>query len=97
MELESSSPYPQEPATCPYPEPNPSSPHDPFQLPEDLSPIYVLVSPMASFPQATPPTPCAYLHSPPYATHAFTHKEAHVRAHITLDIKVIHALKATKQ
>jgi hypothetical protein len=29
MELESSSPYPQVPATCPYPEPTPFSPHDP--------------------------------------------------------------------
>jgi hypothetical protein len=37
MELESSSPYPQEPATCPYPEPTPSSPHNPLQLPEDPS------------------------------------------------------------
>jgi hypothetical protein len=29
--------YPQEPATCPYTEPTPSSPHDSLQLPEDLS------------------------------------------------------------
>jgi hypothetical protein len=28
MELERFSPYPQEPATCPYPEPTPSSPHE---------------------------------------------------------------------
>jgi hypothetical protein len=28
---------PQVPATCPYPEPTPSSPHDPLQLPEDPS------------------------------------------------------------
>jgi hypothetical protein len=35
MELESSSPYPQVPAICTYPEPTPSSPHDPLQLPED--------------------------------------------------------------
>jgi hypothetical protein len=28
METESPSPYPQVPATCPYPEPTPSSPHD---------------------------------------------------------------------
>src|SRR5215475_10585972 len=28
MEPESSSPYPQVPATCPYPEPTPSRPHD---------------------------------------------------------------------
>jgi hypothetical protein len=33
MELESSSPYTQAPATCPYPEPTPPSPHDPLQLP----------------------------------------------------------------
>jgi hypothetical protein len=31
------SPYPQVPAICPYPEPTPSSPHDPLQLPEDPS------------------------------------------------------------
>jgi hypothetical protein len=31
MELESSSPYPQVPATRPYPEPTPSTPHDPLQ------------------------------------------------------------------
>jgi hypothetical protein len=37
MELESSSPYTQEPATYPYPELTPSSPHDPLQLRENLS------------------------------------------------------------
>jgi hypothetical protein len=37
MEPESSSPYTQVHATCPYPEPIPSSPHDPLQLPEDPS------------------------------------------------------------
>jgi hypothetical protein len=37
MEPESPSPYPQLPAICPYPEPTPSSPHDPLQLPEDPS------------------------------------------------------------
>ena len=37
MEPESPSPYPQVLATCPYPEPTPSSPHDPLQLPEDPS------------------------------------------------------------
>jgi hypothetical protein len=37
MELEISLPFPQEPATCPYPEPTPSSPHDSLQLPEDSS------------------------------------------------------------
>jgi hypothetical protein len=37
MELESFSPYPQVPAICPYPEPTPSSLHDPLQLSEDSS------------------------------------------------------------
>jgi hypothetical protein len=37
METESSSPYPQVPATRPYPEPAPSSPHDAIQLPEEPS------------------------------------------------------------
>jgi hypothetical protein len=37
MEPESSLPYSQVPATRPYPEPTPSSPHDPLQLPEDPS------------------------------------------------------------
>ena len=70
MEPESATPYPQVPTICPYPEPTPSSPHDPLKLPDDPSyypPIYVLVSPMGSFPQASPPTPCAHLYPPPYA------------------------------
>ena len=37
MEPESSSPYSQAPATCPYPELTPSSPHNPFPFPEDPS------------------------------------------------------------
>ena len=37
MEPESSLPYSQTPATCPYPTPTPSSPHNPFPLPEDPS------------------------------------------------------------
>ena len=36
MEPEGSSPYSQVPATCPYPEPTPSSLH-PLPLPEDPS------------------------------------------------------------
>jgi hypothetical protein len=36
MEPETSLPYSQKPATCPYPEPAPSSPHNPLPLPEDL-------------------------------------------------------------
>jgi hypothetical protein len=34
MEPEGSLPYSQLPATCPYPEPTPFSPHQPLQLPE---------------------------------------------------------------
>ena len=37
IEPESSLPYSQVPATCPYPEPTPSSPHNPLPLPEDPS------------------------------------------------------------
>jgi hypothetical protein len=37
MEPEGSLPYSQVPATCPYPEPTPSSPHNPLQLLEDPS------------------------------------------------------------
>ena len=37
MEPESSLPYSQAPATRPYPEPTPTSPHNPFPLPEDPS------------------------------------------------------------
>ena len=37
MEPESSLPYLQAPATRPYPEPTPSSPHNPLPLPEDPS------------------------------------------------------------
>jgi hypothetical protein len=66
MEPQSPAPYPQVPATCSYPEPSPFSPHDPLQIPEDPSqyypPIYVLVSPVVSFSQASPPTPLTALH-----------------------------------
>ena len=37
LEPEGSSPYSQVPATCPYPEPTPSSPHNPLPLSEDPS------------------------------------------------------------
>jgi hypothetical protein len=37
MEPKGSLPYSQVPATCTYPEPTPSSPHNPLQLPEDPS------------------------------------------------------------
>jgi hypothetical protein len=72
MEPEGSLPHSQVPATCPDPEPTPSSSHNHLQLPEDPSyyypPIYVWVSPMASFPLAFTPTPCAHL-SPAHKRH----------------------------
>ena len=37
LEPEGSSPYPQVPATCPYPEPTPSRPCNPLPIPEDPS------------------------------------------------------------
>ena len=40
LEPEGSSPYSQVPITCPYPEPTPSSPHNPLPLPEDPSEYY---------------------------------------------------------
>jgi len=49
MEPESPSLYPQVPATCPYPEPTPSSPHDPLQLPED--PLNIILPSMSWSPQ----------------------------------------------
>ena len=52
MEPENSSPYSQTPATCPYHEPTRSSPHNPFQLPEDPSNI---ILPSASWsPELSP-------------------------------------------
>jgi hypothetical protein len=42
MEPESSSLYPQVPATYPFPEPTPSSPHNPLQLPE--APSYTVIT-----------------------------------------------------
>ena len=35
-----------------------------------ILPFYVWVSPMVSFPQVSPPEPCAQLSPPPYAPHA---------------------------
>ena len=45
LEPEGSSPYSQVPATCPYPEPTPSSPHNPVPLPEDPSYLFSYATP----------------------------------------------------
>jgi hypothetical protein len=39
-----------------------------FRSVPNYSPIYVWVSPIASFPQVSPPTPCSPLSPPPCAT-----------------------------
>ena len=57
MEPESSFPYSQAPATCPCPEPTPSSLHNPFPLPEDvliLSSHLCLGLPSRLFPSGFP-------------------------------------------
>ena len=66
---ESSLPYSQAPATCPYPEPTPSSPHNPF--PTSWRSILILSSRLSlglpnglSFPQVSPTkTLCSVLDS----------------------------------
>ena len=70
MEPKSSSLYPQVPATRPYPEPTPSSPHDPFQIPENPSYYYLSLGlPNGLFPSGFPTnTLCTSLSSPIHAT-----------------------------
>jgi hypothetical protein len=72
MEPGGSSPYTQQPATCPCSEPDRPGPcpiislfYDPFYC---YPPIYVLVFQVVSFPQVSPPTPDMHLSSPIHAT-----------------------------
>jgi hypothetical protein len=63
MEPEGSLPRLQESTTCPYPEPDQSSPYSPpIPRPEDSSqyypPIYARVFQVISVRQASPPKPC---------------------------------------
>jgi hypothetical protein len=74
MEPESSLPYSQEPAICPYPEPSQSSPYPkPHFLKIHLN-IILPTTPgfpkWSSFLQVSPPKPCTRLPSPPFALHA---------------------------
>jgi hypothetical protein len=55
MEPEGSTPNSQELSTCPYPEPDQSSPHHPIP-PLQHPTTYVLAFPLAIFPRAFPPT-----------------------------------------
>ena len=74
MEAEGSLPHSQMAATCPYPDPAPSSPCPEIPLPEDPSQyyplIYAWVFQVVSFPQVSPPKPCIHLCCPPYVLHA---------------------------
>ena len=73
MEPESSLPYSQVPATCPYTEPTPSSPHNPLPLPGRsiliLSSHLRLGLPNGLFPSGFPTrTLCTPLPSPIHTT-----------------------------
>jgi hypothetical protein len=73
MEPEGSSQHLQEPATCPYPEPNQSSPCPTSQFLKthfNIPAIYAWVFQVVSFPQFSPPKTCMHLSSPLYALHA---------------------------
>jgi len=63
-------PHSHMPTTCPFPEPDQSSPCPHIPLPEDSSklypPIYAWVSQMVSFPQVSSTKTCIHLSSPPY-------------------------------
>jgi hypothetical protein len=69
MEPEGSLLYSQVPATCPYPEPTPSSPHNPLQLPERsiliLSSHLRLCLPNGLFPSGFPTNTLCTPLSPP--------------------------------
>ena len=73
MEPEVSLPHSQEPAICPYPEPDQSSPCPPNPLPEDPAsyypPIYARFFQLVSFPQISPPL-WTKLSSHPYVLRA---------------------------
>jgi hypothetical protein len=68
MEPEGSLPLSQVPATCPYPEPQRSTPCRYSPLPEDSPyyspPIYARVFQMVYFPEVSPPKPCIHLYTP---------------------------------
>ena len=69
MEPQSSLSYSQAPATCPYPEPTPSSPHNAFPLPEDPTSHLRLGLPNGLFPSGFPTkTLCTPLPSSIHAT-----------------------------
>jgi hypothetical protein len=72
MEPEGSSPYTQEPATCPYPEPDQSSLRPLLNISKIHFNIILPSTPGSSFPQTSPLKPCMHLASPPYYTQHYT-------------------------
>ena len=50
--------------------PVPTTPSHFLKIHLNIVSIYVLVSPVVSFPQISPPKPCAHLSLPPYVPHA---------------------------
>jgi hypothetical protein len=74
MEPEGSLPHSQELSTCPYPEPDKSSPHHPILSLQDPSyyypPTYALVFVVVSFPLAFPPITYTSCSSSPSTLHA---------------------------
>ena len=73
MEPAGSLPNSQVPVTCPYQEPDRSSPCPHIPLPEYPSqyyhPICAWVLQVVSFPQMSPPKPNIHLYFPPYMLH----------------------------
>jgi len=67
-------PHSQQLATCPYPDPDQSSPCHPIPLPEDTfqyyTPIYAWVSQVVAFSQGSPPKPCMHPSCLLYVLHA---------------------------
>ena len=84
MEPESSSPYSQVPAICPYPEPTPSSLH-PLSLPEDVAnSLAAAVSEPALYRLLTfhvPNKMSLFLLRDTSSTHARTHTHTHAHTH----------------
>ena len=68
MKPEGSLPHSQEPANCPYPEPDRSSPYTPISLLGDpfkyYPSIYVWIIQVVLFTQVSPQKPCMHLSNP---------------------------------
>jgi hypothetical protein len=70
MELEGSIPNSQDMSTCPYPEPDQSSPHHPILSLQDPSQYYSLTSVLVFLAVSFPPTTYMRSSSPPFVLHA---------------------------